>query len=146
MSSRPRRDRLATLLRAFEVQGTGLVLALEPHRFAWTLGTAPVADLRLPDPTISGLHCSLVRHAKGLLVVDRGSRNGTWIDGVQIERGYLTPGSTLRVGRTSLRAVTYGAPTRDTATPKTRADAAPTRPIRNHAATGVTRLVRGGRS
>jgi len=56
---------------------------------------------------VSRLHCALIRCDDGaLLVVDRDSRNGTFIDGVRCERAFLHDGAVLRVGRTELVAFT----------------------------------------
>ncbi len=70
-----------------------------------TVGTAPGNDLQLSDPTVSRFHLELSAGAGGVLVVDRGSTNGTWIGSVRVDRAVVPPGTSLRIGRTALRAL-----------------------------------------
>lgn len=78
---------------------------LDRRRRAYVIGTGADADIRLADPHVSAHHCALLWTEAGeLLVVDRGSRNGTWIDGVRCERAYLADGARLVVGTTALIA------------------------------------------
>src|SRR5262245_14326919 len=60
--------------------------------------------LVLDDTEVSRRHADLVFDAAAgaWTVVDNGSRNGTVLDGVRVERGALRPGSVLRLGRTVL--------------------------------------------
>ena len=70
------------------------------------LGTRPVvigrsapADIVLPDASISRAHCRISIALGEVIVVDLGSRNGTFIDGAPITGGAtLAIGSRLRVG------------------------------------------------
>jgi pSer/pThr/pTyr-binding forkhead associated (FHA) protein len=73
-----------------------------------TLGTAGGCDVLLYDRTVSAQHCRLEPSDAGLFVRDLGSRNGTWVDGLRVERARLGPGSRLRLGRTDLGVL--GAP------------------------------------
>ncbi|MBI4814643.1 MAG: sigma 54-dependent Fis family transcriptional regulator [Deltaproteobacteria bacterium] len=68
-----------------------------------TIGTAAPNDLVLSDPTVSRYHADLVRRHDRIAIVDHGSTNGTWSLATRIERGSVAPGSTLRLGRTSIR-------------------------------------------
>ena len=40
------------------------------------VGTAPICQVRLRDPRVSSVHCSLVRTAEGFWVIDLGGRGG----------------------------------------------------------------------
>src|SRR6266850_6210221 len=57
----------------------------------WVLGSDPSCDVHVDDdPYVSGLHCMLERKPGGALVVrDRDSRNGTFVDGNSIEAAEL---------------------------------------------------------
>jgi len=80
-------------------------LAVGPK--AYVLGSGDMADVRLADPAVSRLHCALIRQPDGgILVVDRDSRNGTFIDGVRCVRAYLHDRARLTVGQTTLVAFT----------------------------------------
>jgi predicted component of type VI protein secretion system len=70
------------------------------------VGRAPACEVQLDyDPYLSGEHCSLERAGEGFAVRDAGSRNGTWVNWVQLPRRgaqVLKPGDVLGVGRSLL--------------------------------------------
>jgi DNA-binding NtrC family response regulator len=68
------------------------------------VGTAPSAQLRLSDPTVSRLHCEVQLRSEGVRLVDTGSTNGTFVDGLRVKDVYLRSGSTVRLGASALRA------------------------------------------
>jgi DNA-binding NtrC family response regulator len=67
------------------------------------LGTAPVCDLRLSDPTVSRRHAALELSDRGLLVTDLGSTNGTFINEARVVAGYVGERDRLRLGSTVLQ-------------------------------------------
>jgi transcriptional regulator with PAS, ATPase and Fis domain len=84
----------------------GTVHALEPQARRWVLGSGESCDVVIDDPYVSSLHCILERQPSGVLVVrDRESRNGTQVDGNQVEGAELRVGSYLTLGRTTLVAM-----------------------------------------
>ncbi len=66
------------------------------------VGSDPANDLVLTDPTVSRRHLEVERTAKGLLLKDLGSRNGTWVDGRQMMQAFLEPGDKIQLGKTKL--------------------------------------------
>lgn len=67
------------------------------------IGADPGSDLALgQDPTVSRSHCEILFTEKGYLLVDRGSTNGTFVDGRRVERAYLGLRSDLRAGSTQM--------------------------------------------
>lgn len=76
-------------------------VALDPARLI-LVGSARSADLRIDDPTVSARHARIGGDARGIMIEDLGSTNGTYVDGVRIQRAWLTPG--LRVGLGGFRA------------------------------------------
>ena len=67
------------------------------------LGTSTDATLTLQDRSVSRLHAELERRGDGhIWIRDLGSTNGTWVDGVMVERARVTAGCTLRLGATSI--------------------------------------------
>lgn len=92
----------APVIVGLRVDGSGIEHALDPGRPAFMIGTSPAADVRVSDPRVSRFHCGLLWDQGELLVIDRGSRNGTWINDVRCERAYLHDGARLRIGRTTL--------------------------------------------
>ena len=69
---------------------------------AVAVGTAVPNGLVLTDPLVSRFHCELTPTSSGLYVRDLGSTNGTFVDGVRIEAGYVRSGSRVCVGGTQL--------------------------------------------
>ncbi|MCP4656101.1 MAG: FHA domain-containing protein [bacterium] len=59
--------------------------------------------LALPDESISRQHAVLVVSPDRVLVEDTGSTNGTFINGVGVERAALAPGDTVAFGSVELR-------------------------------------------
>jgi pSer/pThr/pTyr-binding forkhead associated (FHA) protein len=98
------------------------------------------ADISLDDEEVSRRH-ALVRRAAGEIeLLDLGSRNGTWVNGVRISSPtLLAHGDDVRLGRTTLRVeVDEPAPatvTSAVATPDVAPFAAPTGRVRRAAAT-----------
>ena len=73
-----------------------------------TVGSADGNDLLLTDTTVSRHHFAVAATARGAMVRDLGSTNGTFVDGVRVERAYLRPGSVISLGKTELRVEPAG--------------------------------------
>lgn len=89
--------------------------AQEPWGYLWELGTArlhplrgdsikigrlPASDVVLSDPRVSRRHAEISRSPEGAVVLDRGSTNGTYLNGEALPVGeghVLHPGSILTV-------------------------------------------------
>lgn len=70
------------------------------------IGRHPDNDVVLLDPFVSGTHAVIVRGAKGLVVRDLGSRNGTWINDVRVTaETAITEGDEVRLGDTAILRV-----------------------------------------
>jgi transcriptional regulator with GAF, ATPase, and Fis domain len=57
-------------------------------------------SLAFTDPEISRLHALVVPDGDGWVVVDQGSHNGTFVDGVRTPRAALRDGTLIRIGKT----------------------------------------------
>jgi DNA-binding NtrC family response regulator len=75
------------------------ILFLDP---VVTIGTLPENTLALTDPTVSRRHALVEETAAGYVLRDGGSTNGTFLDGVRVREGYLSPGSVIRLGQTEM--------------------------------------------
>lgn len=80
----------------------GLHGDLAGRRFA--IGSAPVTfgrgednDIVLADPLVSRLHAELRQEADGYVIADRGSSNGTRVNGVAITTHHLRPGDEIAI-------------------------------------------------
>jgi len=80
-------------------------LEVEVPAVGVVVGADPAADVVLSDPAVSRRHCSLVPVADGFEVTDLGSRNGTLLDGVALQKANVPVGAVLRVGGTLLSLV-----------------------------------------
>ncbi len=67
-----------------------------------SIGTNEGNDLRLTDPAVSRHHCALRAVERGLELVDLGSRNGTFVNDVEVVTCYVRSRVRIRVGQTTL--------------------------------------------
>ena len=67
------------------------------------IGTADANDLVLKDTAVSRHHIAIAPTARGHLLRDLGSTNGTLINGVAVERAYLAPNAVISLGGTRLK-------------------------------------------
>ena len=80
-------------------RGTEQLIASDVIR----VGKAEDNDLTVTDETVSRVHLEIVRDAKGYLLRDLGSTNGTFLDGAEIKEAYLRAGSIVSAGATELK-------------------------------------------
>ncbi|MGO1511132.1 MAG: ATP-binding cassette domain-containing protein, partial [Actinomycetales bacterium] len=73
-----------------------------------TIGRARSADITLDDPLVSGRHVDLVPAQGGFRIIDRGSLNGTFVNGARVSQGMLQMGGILGVGGSFLQLVPGG--------------------------------------
>lgn len=62
-------------------------------------------DISLMDSSVSRNHAVLTWNGDAWRVTDVGSRNGTFINGVSIQRKLIVPGDIVRFGRVSLKLI-----------------------------------------
>ncbi len=67
------------------------------------IGTAAGNDLVLTDGAVSRHHCAVAVDARGFLLRDLGSTNGTTLAGYRVREAYLETGAVVVVGETALR-------------------------------------------
>jgi len=80
-------------------RGTEFVITGDVFR----VGKAPENDLVLSDETVSRVHFEIARDAKGYLVRDLRSTNGTFLDGAEVKEAYLRAGSVIGLGACELK-------------------------------------------
>jgi hypothetical protein len=64
-----------------------------------TIGRDPASDIFLNDITVSRVHAALELAGAEVSVVDEGSLNGVYVNGVSCDRAILRNGDQLQVGR-----------------------------------------------
>ena len=90
---------------ALRVHGSGREIEL-PQEGRVTVGASRACDIVLDDPYVSSCHCHLERREpERLLVRDRQSKNGSFINGNRIEIAELRPGAILTLAGVSLLAL-----------------------------------------
>jgi len=68
-----------------------------------TIGRSPKADLVVNDNRVSRIHCTLEWLGERIVIEDKGSTNGTFVDGCRIARAVLSPGVALQIGLSMMR-------------------------------------------
>ena len=66
-----------------------------------TIGRDPTSTIVLDDPLVSRQHAMLMRQGPNFLVRNAHARNGTQINGHDVQQAELTPGDRITVGRSS---------------------------------------------
>ena len=99
----PRPVRLVHKLRVAVVAGADAGTTCAPDDGArLAVGTAEDNALVVRDPAVSRYHLELSRTPAGVEVIDLGSRNGTWVGNVRVQRAIVAAGTQLRIGDTTL--------------------------------------------
>jgi DNA-binding NtrC family response regulator len=70
------------------------------------IGSAPGADVVLRDTTVSRLHAEVTPTEDGVWIRDLASTNGTFVNGVRVERAHVPNRGVVRVGAVEI-GVTY---------------------------------------
>jgi DNA-binding NtrC family response regulator len=67
------------------------------------IGKAVANDLCLPDPTVSRFHCVVETTARGVMLRDLHSSNGTRVGGCWVESAYLAPEVPIQIGNSIMQ-------------------------------------------
>ena len=76
-----------------------------------TIGRGADAGVTIEDARCSRIHCAIRYWDDMFVVKDCGSRNGTFVNGKQIQVAKLSPGDVLKIGDTELTAASEESPT-----------------------------------
>jgi DNA-binding NtrC family response regulator len=82
------------------IEVAGQVRKCELPAVGLVLGADPACDLPIEDSAVSRHHASFTPVGDGVRVVDLGSTNGTFVNGVKVRDAILALGATVRVGAT----------------------------------------------
>jgi len=74
----------------------------EALRDGLTIGRSDENDIVIRDGRVSRRHARIVADGSGFAIEDRGSSNGTFVDGARVRRGRLAAGTSIVVGETVL--------------------------------------------
>ncbi len=73
------------------------------HGDTMSVGRSTECDVALRDPAVSRIHAFIEMDGAWPVVRDRGSTNGTFVNGKRVERLRLSDGDVLKLGNTQLR-------------------------------------------
>jgi len=62
------------------------------------IGRGPANDFQLDHPTISAQHCEIVLRDGEVVIRDKSSTNGTFLNGQRVQEAKLEAGQTLQLG------------------------------------------------
>ncbi|MFP4057386.1 MAG: FHA domain-containing protein [Candidatus Brocadiia bacterium] len=68
-----------------------------------TIGRSRSNDLVVPDRGVSNRHAEIRQSPEGFVLVDAGSRNGTYLNGRLVLREAIGPGDQIRMGKTLIQ-------------------------------------------
>jgi len=71
------------------------------------VGRGPTVGVRLNDEGVSREHCQFMREGEKVIVADLGSTNGTFVNGIKVDRKELADGDKIMVGSTTILKFTY---------------------------------------
>jgi two-component system, cell cycle response regulator len=71
------------------------------------VGRGPTVGVRLNDEGVSREHCQFIREGEKIIAVDLGSTNGTFVNGIKVDRKELSDGDKIMVGSTTILKFTY---------------------------------------
>jgi hypothetical protein len=87
----------------------GSATLVDPWGNAWPVGDPTIigrslgeCDLTLLHSSISLVHAAIERDGDGWRIVDKGSRNGTFVDSARVESARLSDGARVRIGEVAL--------------------------------------------
>src|SRR5687768_5559723 len=69
------------------------------------IGRGRQADMMIQDALLSRKHCQLEKRGDAIYIVDLGSANGTFLNGIQVTRSELQGGDIVSFGKSWLRVV-----------------------------------------
>jgi transcriptional regulator with GAF, ATPase, and Fis domain len=95
-------------LRVRPADGPGWNVASHEGRIV--VGRSPNADLTIPDPSVSPLHCEVVAEGDGYVLRDLGSHSGTWLGGLRVREVFLPAEARIGVGDVEVAFCLTGAP------------------------------------
>ncbi|MDB4958352.1 MAG: hypothetical protein JWO36_5921 [Myxococcales bacterium] len=78
-----------------------------PLKSTTVIGRGVEADVRLIEDKMSRKHCRLVVDEGVTFIEDLGSSNGTYVNGVRVERQQLSDGDKIQIGETTILKFTY---------------------------------------
>jgi two-component system response regulator GlrR len=90
---------------ALRVVETGAHVKLPANGETLRIGSSPANALKLDDRYVSREHCELLNSSGALVLRDRESRNGTYVNGARVREASLEVGTRVQIGGHTLEVV-----------------------------------------
>jgi DNA-binding NtrC family response regulator len=74
-----------------------------------SVGSHPANQVAIDDRHVSAYHCDIQWHGERLVLRDKRSTNGTYVNGIRVHDCALTSGTRVRIGGTTLEILGEGA-------------------------------------
>jgi diguanylate cyclase (GGDEF)-like protein len=68
-----------------------------------TLGRSPKADITINDQRVSRIHCIIEWVGKSIIIEDKGSTNGIYVDSQKVTHAPLLPGVSIQLGQSVMK-------------------------------------------
>jgi transcriptional regulator with PAS, ATPase and Fis domain len=88
----------------------GPVINIKVEVSPLVLGSSAECDVMLADPRVSRRHCRVALTERGVMIKDLGSKNGTFVEAVQVVESWFSPGKKATIGDSTLSLRVAGAP------------------------------------
>ena len=72
---------------------------------AVVVGRSPQCQIRVRDDDVSRQHCRIEPSQEGWIVIDLGSKNGTFVGSDRVDRHVLKDGDEMRIGPATLKFI-----------------------------------------
>jgi predicted component of type VI protein secretion system len=75
--------------KSYPICEKGLIVGRDPAQ----------SDIVIPDPNVSRVHAWFTVKKGEVVVIDRGSTNGTYVNNARVDNAKLKPGDVIQLGR-----------------------------------------------
>jgi len=73
----------------YTIKEEGLIIGRDPR----------YAQIVVDEPVVSRVHCMIIPEKEKIALIDRGSANGTFLNGIKVDKAYLKDGDTISLGQ-----------------------------------------------
>jgi predicted component of type VI protein secretion system len=87
----------------FPIDAAAPIAEIVLSRFPIILGRGSTADVRVADPTVSRMHCTIDVADGELIARNCSTSNGTWVNEIPCHEARLLPGDLLSIGDVTFR-------------------------------------------
>lgn len=84
------------------IRGRSVGQLLELQKLPAVIGRAPEVELTIDDVAVSRRHAEIQQSSDGFQVMDLGSTNGLFVNGLRVQRQELRDGDRIQVGTTTI--------------------------------------------